>query len=219
MARRATEMPHGNLRDAFKQRMDDQYLHVCREVATRTAAMARQQGLASIFLVGSKRLTKPIEAALPQKLQGNVTLIAEDLARVSAKVLKKHISSGIASRAKADAMRRVDQLVDGARGTVVGLDEALAHLQNGTIGILVVARGLDQDAKQCVKCGLVNRSADPVCPSCGSERQAIRLSDVLPDLLRLHQTAMEVVNGAAGDKLRAAGGVGGWLRRAAGTTK
>lgn len=214
MARRATEMPHGNQRDAFKQRMDAQYLHVCREVAKRAAALAKQEKLVSIFLVGSKRLTEPLEASLPQRLRDNVTLIAEDLARVSTSVIQKHIRSVIAARANEDAARRVNRLIEGSRGTVLSLDETLAKLQSGGISTLVVARGFDQAMKQCVKCGLVNRSGDPVCAACGSQRRSARLSEILPELLRLHKTELEVVNGEAGERLRAAGGMGGWLRPA-----
>jgi hypothetical protein len=212
MARRATEMPHGNQRDAFKQRMDAQYLHVCREVAKRATALAKQEKLASIFLVGSKRLTEPLEAALPQRLRDNVTLIAEELARVSPGVIQKHIRSVIAARANEDAARRVDRLIEGSRGTVVSVDETLAKLQSGGISTLVVARGFDPSMKQCVKCGLVNRSGDPVCAACGSQRRSARLSEILPELLRRHKTELDVVNGEAGERLRAAGGMGGSLR-------
>jgi len=213
MAQPATEMPHGNQRDVYKQRIDAQYLHVCRDVAKRTAALAKKEGLSSLFLVGSKRLTEPIETALPRSLRENVTLIAEDLARVSARVLQKHISSRVAARSKEYAMRRVGQLLEGSRGAVVGFDETLAQLQNGRISTVIVARGFDKTMKQCVKCGLVNGSADPVCSVCGSLRRAAGLSDVLPELLQLHQTNMEIVNGAAAERLRKAGGMGGWLRQ------
>jgi len=213
MAQPATEMPHGNQRDIYKQRMDAQYLHVCRGVAKRAAALAKKEGLPAIFLVGSKRLTEPIEAALPRGLRENAVLIAEDLARVSPRVLLRHIGFRMVAQTEENARRRVKQLIEGARGTVAGLDETLAQLQNGRISTVIVARGVDREMKQCVQCGLLNGSADPVCPACGGQRQSVGLSDALPELVRLHKANIEIVNGAAGERLRKVGGMGGWLRQ------
>lgn len=212
MARPGTEMPHGNQRDVFKQRMDAQYLHLCREVSKRASAVAKKGGIFSLFLVGSKRLTEPIQAALPQKLRDNVTLFAQDLAQVSVGVLQKHIDSIVMARKEQNEARRVEQLREGARGTVLGLDETLAQLQNGRISSIIVARGFDKDMKRCVKCGLASVSADPVCPACGIERHTCKLSDVLPELLQVHKTNIETTSGVAGEQLRKAGGMGGWLR-------
>jgi hypothetical protein len=213
MAQPGTEMPHGNQRDVFKQRMDAQYLHFCREIAKRIEALSKRERLHSIFLVGSKRLAEPIEAAFPNDLRKNVVLVAEDLARAPKGIFKKRIGSVIAARAQLYPSSLVDQLLTGEHSTVLGLDETLAQLQNGCISTVIVARGFDKTIKQCAKCGLVNRSADPVCPSCGSGRMAVKLSDVLPELLQTHCTNIEIVNGAAGERLTKACGIGGWLRQ------
>lgn len=213
MARRATEMPHGNQRDVFNQRVNAQYMHLCHEVSKRAEALSKKEELFSLFLVGSKRLTQFIEAALPQSIRKNVTLVAEDLARVPRSAFQKHIGSAILAQARQHAARLVDQLLKNEHGSVLGLDETLSQLQNGRISTVIVARGLDRSMKQCVNCGLVNSSADPVCPTCGAERRAARFSDALPELLQLHRTDIEIVNGAAAERLYKAGGIGGWLRQ------
>jgi Bacterial archaeo-eukaryotic release factor family 10 len=213
MARRATEMPHGNQRDVFNQRMDAQYMHLCREVSKRAEALSKKEGLFSLVLVGSKRLTEPIEAALPHSIRENVTLVTEDLARVPSSVFQKHIGSAILAQARQYATRLVDQLLKDKHGTVLGLDETLAQLQNGRISTVIVARGLDRTMKQCMNCGLVNSSADLACPACSAERHAVRFSDALPELLQLHRTDIEIANGAAAERLYKAGGIGGWLRQ------
>ena len=214
MARPATEMPHGNQRDVFKQRMDAQYLHFCREVAKRVEALSKRESLHSIFLVGSKRLAEPIEAAMPNNLRKNVMLIAEDLARAPKGVFKKRIGSAIAARAQLHPVSLVDQLLKAEHGTVLGLDETLAQLQNGCISKVIVARGFDKTIKQCTKCGLVNNSADPVCPSCGSGRITVKMTDVLPELLQTYCTNIEIINGVAGERLTKTCGIGGLLRQA-----
>lgn len=213
MAQRATEMPHGNQRDAFNQRMDAQYLHLCREVAKRVETLSKKQSLPSVFLVGSKRLTEPVEVALPQNIRRNVTLLAEDLARVPHDVLQTHISSAISAQGEQYAERLVDRLLKDESDVVLGLDETLAQLQKGCISKVIVARGLDRTIKQCTKCGLVNGAADPMCSACGIKRRAARFSDALPALLQLHRTDIAMVSGAAAERLYKVGGIGGWLRQ------
>jgi hypothetical protein len=212
MARRATEMPHGNQRDLFKKRVDAQYQHLCREVAKRAAALTRNEAYGFLVLIGSDRLTKKIKEALPREVRKNVMLIAEDLARVPKRVLQTHADRGIAERNGQDAMHSVEELL-GANGKVLGLDETLAQLQKGYVSRILMNRGLDRDIKRCVKCGLASDAADPACAVCGGERRNAKLSDILPELLRLHRADIEVVDGKAAERLREAGGVGGWLRR------
>ena len=145
MARRATEMPHGNQRDVFKQRMDAQYLHVCRDVAKRATALARQEGLESIFLVGSMRLTEPIKAALQQKLRENVTLIAEDLARVSLRVLQEHVGFHMASCAEEYAGAPCGSVARRRRRYRRGLGRNVGATSKRAHQTVFVARGLEQE--------------------------------------------------------------------------
>lgn len=212
MARQATEMPHGNQRDLFKKRVEAQYQHLCREVAKRAAALNRNEAHGFIVLIGSDRLTKKIKEALPRELRKNVMLIAEDLARVPKRVLQGHVDAGIAERNEKDAARSVEELLE-AKGTVHGLDETLAQLQRGYVSRILMTRGLERNVKRCVKCGLASDAADPTCAVCGGERLNAKLSDILPELLRLHRSDIEVIDGKAAERLRAAGGMGGWLRR------
>jgi len=212
MARRGTEMPHGNQRDLFKKRVEAQYQHLCREVAKRAAALTRDHAHGFVVLIGSDRLTKKIKEALPRELRNNVMLIAEDLARVPKRVLQAHVDAGIAEGNQKDATHSVEELLK-ANGTVLGLDETLAQLQKGYVSRILMARGLDRDVKRCVKCGLASDAADPACAECGGERRNVKLSEILPELLQLHRSDIEVVAGKAAEELRAAGGVGGWLRR------
>lgn len=212
MARRGTEMPHGNLRDQFKKRVDAQYQHLCREVAKRAATLTGNEAYGFLVLIGSDRLTKKIKEALPRELRKNVLLVAEDLARVPKRVLQGHVDAGIAQQNEKGAVRSVEELLE-ANGRVLGLDETLAQLQKGYISRILMSQGLERKIKRCVKCGLASDAADPTCAVCGGKRLNVKLSDILPELLQLHRSDIEVVDGKAAERLRAVGGVGGWLRR------
>ena len=212
MARRGTEMPHGNQRDLFKKRVEAQYQHLCHEVAKRAAALTKNEASGFLVLIGSDRLTKKIKEALPRELRKNVMLVAEDLARVPKRVLQEQVDAGIAERNEKAARHSVEELLE-VNGTVLGLDETLAQLQKGCVSRILMTRGLERNVKRCVKCGLASDAADPACAVCGGERVNVKLSDILPELLQLHRSDIEVVDGKAAERLRAAGGVGGWLRR------
>jgi hypothetical protein len=101
-------------------------------------------------------------------------------------------------------------------GTALAWMNTLNQLQNGRTSTVIVPRGFDIDLKQRVKCGLTSVSPDPICSACGSERRAARLSDVLSELLQLHKTKIEILNGAAAEQLLKVGGMGGWLRQPSG---
>ncbi len=213
MARRATRMPHGPQQDSFDRRMNDEYRHLYRRVAQETRNLCVKERLFSVFLVGSKRLTEPIESQLPGQLRKRTELFDQDLAGVTVAKLQAIVTPLIAAAANGAMMRRVDDLLNADRGAVLGLDETLAQLQNGTISTLILVHGLDAGLRQCVKCGLTSGAADPVCNSCGGMRKRTMLSEVLPELARATDIEIEIVSGEAAAKLSKSGGIGGWLRQ------
>jgi hypothetical protein len=213
MARPRTKMPHGPQVDVFKQRIEVQYSRLCREAAERIKRFWKNESPAPIILVGSERLTGQIERALPPDLRLDTMLVKQDLARIGLADLQQRLTPRIAACVRQHEKRRVDQLLDSDHRSVIGIDEALAQLQEGRISTLVLSRDLDASLRQCVKCGLVSGSADPVCTACGSKRRAITLREALPELMLAYRTDIEMVNGQAGEKLIESGGIGGWLRQ------
>lgn len=212
-AERPSPMPHGAQRDAFEQRVDAQYLHLCSEVAEHTRNLCVREKLFSIFLVGSKRLIEPIQSGMPQELNDRITLISEDLARLSTADLQRHLAPKLAEQAKDFAVARIRLLLSGDRSTVLGIDETLAQIQNGSISTVMLVRGLDAKLRKCCQCGLTSRSPDPSCSFCGGVRQDVLLSEILPEIARANDTEMQVVEGEIAGPLTESGGMGGWLRR------
>jgi hypothetical protein len=158
-------------------------------------------------------LIKPIGAAFPREFHHPVVLIRENLGKLSAPELQQRLQLRIATWTDEHKAGLVSALLGSERGSIMGIDETLAELQNGKIRTLVVSRGLDTRLQQCKKCGWTDRSADPSCSACGSERRAVMLHDVLPELAWQSGTETEVVSGEVERKLKDAGGMGAWLRR------
>jgi hypothetical protein len=206
------KLSHGAQRDAFNRRMEAQYQHLYGLVAKQTNKFCTKEQLAWTLLIGSPRMVEPLRQAFRPELRRNIGLLEEDLARIPFAELKAHVASNVERWMAERTERRVSELLNGDGRTVVGLDETLAQLQNGRISTLLMTQAFDADLRQCAKCGLVNRSADPVCSSCGSERQPVRLREILPTIARRQETTTEIVGGAAATNLEKAGGIGGWLR-------
>jgi peptide subunit release factor 1 (eRF1) len=140
-------------------------------------------------------------------------LFDQDLARVTPLELRKHLEPQIADWERKHEAELVTAVTSEERGAVVGFDETLALLQKGKIRTLVLARGLHATLRQCVQCGWADRSADPVCSFCGSERCTVTLRDVLPDLARRHDVKIEVVSDWAAKRWKEAEGMAAWLRQ------
>lgn len=205
---------YGSQRDVFEHRVEAQYARLCPEIAKQAAQLCKSHGLTAIFLVGSSRLTGPIEAAIPPDLRPHVIDVKEDLAGMENSELAHRLEPAIANWERRHESELVAALLRSERGVVTGLDETLAQLQKGRTRTLVVARDLDLGLKKCVGCGLADRSADPVCSSCGSPRQGTTLREILPNLLRSYHAKLDVVSGEAASRLTEAGGIGAWLREA-----
>jgi hypothetical protein len=202
----------GSQRDIFRHRMDAQFARMCRDVAEQSVKQCDKNHGAAIFLVGSKRLTLPIQAAFSRQFQRPIVVFDADLKYSSLPELQKRLGPRINDWDAQRQEKMVKDLVGENRTTVVGFDETLTLLEKGKIRTLVLGQQLDQRLQECSECGWIDRSSDPVCPQCKRERHAVNLREVLPELAWQNGTEVEIVTGRAAELLRKSGGMGGWLR-------
>lgn len=207
----------GPQREVFEDRLEAQYAKLCQQTADRAAALCGQHSLTGIFLVGPERLIAEVQAKIPCGVTQFIFRIPEDLAYFSARHLLCRLQPVIDGCRREQQIATVTHLLGSDHGTVIDVDETLAQLQRGAIRSFIIAREFDLDIQQCAKCGWVNRSADPVCLTCGAQRRTVALSQILPALLEKYNARLEIVSGDAAQTLKQAGGVGGWLRQASRT--
>jgi hypothetical protein len=192
--------------------VDAQYAHFDREIAAQIGRWRAAESLDAVFLVGLSDMVRDIQKELPQALREEVVLVDENLGWMSRAELQERIAPLVVIHERERETVLVNELLGSDRGVAVGIDETLARLQQGRIRRLVVVKGCKGNLHQCVRCGQVDRTADPVCPVCNGERRTTTLREILPGLGRRHQVAVEVVSGEAARKLQEAGGMGAWLR-------
>jgi hypothetical protein len=202
----------GAQRDRFEARMKAQYGRFARGLAMRVRRWAERQELRPVLLAGPAEMSEAVFAELPEAFRERATLLRENLSYLSPAELHARLEPVLERWKRDHEATRVEALLrGGAARTVLGVDETLAQLQDGRVRELVIARGIGGTVRQCERCGRVDRSADPVCPSCGGARRRVPVRAAIPDLARRHGVPVEVVAGRAANSLRGAGGVGAWL--------
>jgi hypothetical protein len=205
----------GAQRDRFEARMKAQYGRFARGLATRVRRWAERHAIRPVLLAGPAEMVEAVFAELPEAFRQHAALLRENLSYLSPAELHARLEPALERRKRDHEAARVEALLsDGASRTALGVDETLAQLQDGRVRELVIARGIGGTVRQCERCGRVDRSADPACPSCGGARHRVPVRAAIPDLARRHGVPVEVVAGRAATRLRGTGGVGAWLRGA-----
>jgi hypothetical protein len=204
----------GSQRNAFEHRMDAQYAHLCTDTANQAIALSKEHNCTAIVLIGEDRLSRSIEAAMPQDIRQHVIKIQEDFAGLTDRELEKRLEPIIEEWEHKYQAAIVTEFLFSDRGTVTGIEESLFRLQNGSVRKLLLTRDLDVDLRQCLKCGWTERTGDLLCSACGGEKRTVTLREVLPALAKLHKADIQIVSGDAANIMRKRGEMGARLRGA-----
>lgn len=204
---------HGVQRDRVTARMEAQRRRFAADLARRIARWSKREQISPVILVGQRRQIELVLAALPEKLRDTVALVPRIVPRDSASRIQRELAPVLEDWERQYEQRKVRELVSAhspARAAV-GVDETLDQLQRGRVRELVVARGFKGSARQCLNCGWVSRTADPVCLLCGGETRSRTLRTAVPELATAFGVPMEIVAGEAAHRLHEVGGIGAWL--------
>ncbi len=207
-----TETMRGSQRDAYEDRIDAQYNRFLRQVAKKCGALCAVPNDSMLFIVGDPRLAKAIESKLPPLLRVRAQHIPCDAARLPWPRLQTRLKQEVARLRQKHETDLVGKALDDAQHVVVGIDETVAQIQKGRVGTLLLSDHLNGEIRECPECGLMDRSADPVCPVCRRERRPVDLREAVLDMARSNKTNVRVISGEASNRLEQAGGMAGWLR-------
>ncbi len=213
IARLGVHISRGTNRDVFEHHVDAEYAHYDQQIAERIGRWIAAEQLESVFLVGLAPMVKAIRKEVAPNLIEKIVLMEEDLGWVSRTDLLDRVEPAVVSYTQKCEMTSVEAVLGGARNVVLGVDETLIQLQQGRIRSVVVEKGLYGGLQRCVKCSWADRTSDPLCPACGGKRENVALRDVLPELVRRYDAALQIVSGEGARKLQENGGIAAWLRK------
>ena len=123
MAGQGVAKTRGSQRDDYQHRMDAQYKRLWRATAIRAKQLCEAAKLQTVFLVGSERMTIPIEAEFPKQLRERVIRINEDFGGLSLPELQHRLAPSITKWEAEHETALVANLLAEDRKAVVGLDK------------------------------------------------------------------------------------------------
>jgi hypothetical protein len=172
-----------------------------------------QHHLRPVLLMGPGEMIDAVFRALPSTFRSRVALHQENLSPLSTAALHARVEPVVARWRRQDEVGRVETLLDaaGSDRVAVGLEQALARLQEGRVRELMIARRIEGTVRQCERCGWVDRLEGRDCVRCGGQRHTVAVRVVIPELARRHGVSVDIVAGRAAARLRRVQGIAAWL--------
>lgn len=200
----------------FQRKADTHVLWHLKRVARATDQLSREYAFDRLVLAGPTEATAELRRLLPKRLRARV--VAELSLPIDAgpsDVLGALLP--VIQQAERAHERELAESLIAAAGkndrAVIGLDDTLALVQEGRVWQLVYAEGLLADGWECQQCAALFSQERNTCAYCNGGLR--RVPDVIARAAERafeQGAAVEQVRGEAAAKLRAAGGIGGWLR-------
>ena len=92
---------------------------------------------------------------------------------------------------------------------IAGVRDTLEQLQEGKVGMLLIARDLQSEGAQCVQCGFYIAASDSQCPYCGG---SLRNVDLVESMIRMAAQQEVDLRFVEPQPMSELDGVGGLLR-------
>jgi len=199
----------------FNRKSDERLSHHLKSVAGTVEAISQAQSIGRLILMGNEDTSKELYDLLPTGLRRQVVGFVPIPIHSGILELRDAIAK-VGYRAERQAeIQKVDSLLQLAgphsRG-VAGIQETLDALAGGRLRELVYSEGLILTGSRCGTCNVVFTDR-AVCPVCQASLNPVDdvVEFAIEGALRSGAT-VEQVRGDAANKLRNAGGIGGFLR-------
>jgi hypothetical protein len=131
-------------RDAFERRRAAHYARMFRETAKRIGQWAGREKLDVLFVAGSNDAVEPVWSDMPDKMPEHATRLKGDYARLSAPALQERLAPEIEQWKRAQETAMVADIIAtrNRKRAVMGIDETLRAIQQGTARLVIVVRGV-----------------------------------------------------------------------------
>ncbi len=200
----------------FQRKADMHALWHLKCVARETDRLFTEYAFDRLVLAGPTEATAELRRLLPKRLRTRI--VAELPLPIDAgpSDVLNALLPVIQHVERAYEHELVESLIASAsknERAVIGLDDTLAFVQEGRVWQLVHAEGIQSEGWECEHCAALFSQGRDMCAYCnGRLRQVPDLVARAAERAFEQGAAVEQVRGEAAARLRAAGGIGGWLR-------
>jgi hypothetical protein len=200
-----------------QSRIDRHHGEHVRQHTKRTVealrALQRERPFQRVFVAGPDEAVSLLRQELPGPsgpvIAGTfkIEMFADDNA-----VLQAALQAAEAAERAAEE-REVNELFDRlTAGSVVGVEDTLAALSEGRAYRLFLSDTFQRDGALCRTCGRLVTNVER-CPRCGQTVEPVEdLRERVTEQALAQRAVIEVVTGAAAERLNEAGGIGAWTR-------
>ncbi|MEW6446485.1 MAG: VLRF1 family aeRF1-type release factor [Bacillota bacterium] len=205
----------GSNRDAFEDRVEEQVAAFRRFIADQMLGWVNKHGLKRLILGGDDEAVSQVIRLLPQQLDqlvaGKLTI---PLSATENEVLSRTEPVAAAHEREQEATL-VEKTLEAARAgsqAAIGLSDVLGVLQEGRAQKVIAVWPLDGSAYQCTGCGYASAQPLSKCLICGNAVIERLLKELLPRLAYARKAEIELVSGAAAERLAVCDGIAALLR-------
>jgi peptide chain release factor subunit 1 len=200
----------------FQRKAEERARWHLKNVADLMDELSRKYAFDRLVLAGSVEARTEIHRLLPRRLLSRVVASVNLPIAASEKDVQEVTLAVERDVERAMEEKLVDDLITAAAKNdqaVIGVEATLGALHEGRIWKLVYAEGVRVQGSECSACSILVAQERASCSYCGAGVRTIK--DVVA---RLGELAIDMdgkyeqVRGAAAERLRAAGGVGAFLR-------
>ncbi|MDO8611235.1 MAG: Vms1/Ankzf1 family peptidyl-tRNA hydrolase [Dehalococcoidia bacterium] len=204
----------------FQRHVDFHHSKVLREMADQVTSLFYKKAFARLVLVGLDSATKELESMLSDPIRQRVIghLPADFKTENDSHILVR-AGQLAQEQERSTEVAIVGEIVNQADAHgkgVLGFDDVLRALIEGSVDTLAMADGLTHEGSLCKNCDYFSPHKFSQCPTCGSA-DCEPLRDVVEHTIEyayLKGSQVNVVFGAASEMIQARGGIGALLRYA-----
>ncbi len=198
------------------RRHDEETASHAKRVIDALHDLALQAPFDRLIVGGPTKATAQLVRLLPRRLQGKlVETIAIPLTASKGEVLERilGVQKEMERRQEAEMVAALSaELHDGGKA-VVELPSVLDAVNQGRVWTLVYRKGMRVEGGECRACGGFTASAAAPCVYCGGPVEPLpQCIDVVSQRVLDMGGRVEVVEGAAAERLEAMGSIGALLR-------
>ncbi len=207
---------HLHSQSRFQRRADQHSLAHLKRIVESLQQIAKSSGFERLVLAGSTEATSDLFRLLPKALRSRVVASTVISANAPERLILDEVASIARNAERAHEVKETETLITAAAKeakAVTSLPETLKALNEKNVRELVYAEGFAASGGVCEECHAVFPSPTMNCEFCGLP---VKLADDLIDaaigLALAEGSRIEQLRGTGAEKLRAAGGIGAFLR-------